>query len=1486
MKHCVLYQLTIVCLLVALSRSECSSGCLKCSSADPEKSSCLLCDFKGGFALNDQGSCEKKTAANCEILNFKADSSDCFRCRPAFRLDAQTLKCEEIPSENLHPNCKYYDSNGACEECEPNFVVDAGKCRDLLEKAVENCSHYVDDKCVACLGGLRFDGEKCVSFDDNIEGCGVFTDLECIECATGYQKDFLRSAMSVTNALTEEFLRKCAQIDPSKKYFKQDISNVCFKKEHINCLESADSKTCNKCLPGHYPVSSQKCDPNPADAILECAVYRDLKTCLTCKPGFYLSANECSKATEVPFCSEYHSTEDKCVSCKSSDNLYFISGGACEPRVNSKEKCFEYSPSKDECVSCDNTKMFKENNLCSQRKQVESCEEYSQTKNECSKCLETHRLTDDNLKCLSKIAFCKTYQNSTEQTEKFVCDACEDSHYTQDNESCLEKKIDNCQQLKTGNLNECQLCNESFYLDETDKTCKSQSVTNCQTFTSNTNDCSTCEDLFYLNVKDCSPIDPTLNCLHSDGKNNTCTDCAGDRFLNEGSCELRKNPHDSRCVANRGSLDDSSCTKCQEYDSIATTSQFVVSQEEMNTLFCAQLSLDEGNCVQCAENAEALTGQVCQEASNKNSDCLQLIPEVFEVLGNNINKCAKCRNYDTHFLHLQGTCISRQKYTPANCKKLSLTSDSCLGFEPEMTVHKNAKIGHCVSMGSQSLPEIENCLYYDSADLTKCAVCNIGNELSEDSTECLKSTIMVTPFMNQLGDFDYPEITPQSPGFVANCRNYSYDKFNHKLLCHKCVYGYSNIVDFESETVVASNYNYTGQNFSSEFPIKECVLTLKPYQDAEKVDLIPKEFCKFYNYSSQTDSHECVQCSSTYQAVYSVASFHSDGTTEANNKNIISSCESGEFSYLKDGFGFHLIGEPELPHLYMLSNTSCTNEGFKLVVFLDIKTLPNRTIEIPDISTGVAKNSYKCLLNVTNSVSENCGVHWSPGISSIVLQGTQTASKCLACLPKFKPLIDVQTKEIIGCEPIENCSSSFVFNACSLCNEGFFSPFDDSIKAQDLTQCVSKGTNFNYENCIYYAIDKCFLCNPGFIFNNKGECIENPEKSNNNCNRENLVSMKITEIENQQQYHRFTFNVLNNFRPYIVGCRICSSQFRLVTTLDSSAYSESSLYPGTEWITNMTLKPIPGCKIRKEFNSEKCTECETGFLLKEDDFTCVSAESVAQSHPNCKSLQTIENQLKCASCAETHLLNDQTKMCDLEHNCELYWVDTNANIDGIRSCSLCKENTKIKKDNPLMCEPFEDANEVCLQFNNEGHCLKCKEAGEVPINYLNITSKTYTYKCISFSLENIPKFVENKFMFGVIYREDNLEGTMFKLITIPNEGNKGRIVIRDQNSILPFEGQVNKSVCVPFENNEHCKIKIPGKCFECNEEYFLDPQTSTCKEGEISGCLVYTDKTNCDTCEKDYLKNGSNQCIEREAENCLKTVNRPTSARLVKRGTS
>jgi hypothetical protein len=954
--------------LTSKAKSQCSLGCLSCSDADPENHKCQFCDFVNKFSLLSDGKCEKKEIANCKVIDFKEDSSMCLVCNPGHHFDVQTEKCVSLMDEDVVEFCEFYQSDKSCSSCEKGYVMDNAVCKDLGEAKVDNCLHYEEMVCKMCDSEFKLNSEgKCVEFDANISGCGVYTDAECTQCEEDHQVDYLNLIKVKQNVLDAGFKGKLMELNYMKPVFNPDVNKFCLSKKHSNCLKSKDSFECEECLVGYYPENSKTCLPNPLDAIFECKIYENLETCLECNHQHFLESGKCSKSTTVDYCTDYHKTEDKCVSCENLENSYYLNGSECIMRVDSLNKCLTYSPNADTCLTCDNAKMYLNTvNICTERKEVTNCENYSTTKDLCSDCKDGFRKTDDSLKCLTPISDCKTYQVSSETTENFVCDACEDTHYTTDNATCVLKSISKCQKYKTGNDLECEVCLDNHYPTPTKDACEPQSVSDCVEYTPNTNDCVKCKELFYINLSSCSEVDSSLKCLNSEGVTNTCSECAGDHYLSGGSCMARSNSHDPNCVINKGTSDDTTCSKCQDGKMEISSGMILISQEDMDAMFCSIVDATSGKCAQCAEGAEGTSANTCAQSENTSSVCLQLIKNTFEALDKNDGKCAKCRNYETHY-HNQETwsCIERSAYTNNNCLLLSSTSDSCLGFPSEMTVYDYKNIGVCMATDAGTEEPINGCELYDKDDLNKCVICKFGRIPNADMSQCVApdgSQIMVS---RSLGIYNVPiphDFSRDHPDYVVNCSRYTYDYDKKKYFCNFCFIEYVTLYDFEATEL----FEY------GKLPIKECSLRddLKFYKSSTNVSIGKNSQCFSFRYVAEHDSHECVMCPPSMAAIYSPASFTSDGTTSV-TRNVISDCISTIFKSQMD-YDYPQYGT-EIEHAFvqLIKGTGCMNNKKHLVSFHASKTLENRSIEFPDIFSGEGNDMFKCLGSITSTI-ENC----------------------------------------------------------------------------------------------------------------------------------------------------------------------------------------------------------------------------------------------------------------------------------------------------------------------------------------------------------------------------------------------------------------------------------------------------------------------------------------------------------------------------------
>ena len=1440
---------TIFSILMTPILSECSAGCLSCSDANPEDLKCTLCDFMNNYTLQTDGSCAKNDDSSCKVSDFKENSSMCLKCSKNYHFDIETEKCVSNP--DLIDKCAYYNPDKTCLSCESGFIIEQGQCQDLGDSLVQNCVSYESLKCTYCNSGYKLNSEnKCEEFEQTIDGCGVYTNLECTQCDASSQVDFLNVIKFKENVLDDDYKNKLIGKDFSKPMFNTDTSKFCLAKKHTNCLESKDSMECNQCLSGFYPDSPANCLPNPVDAIPECKVYSNLSTCLECNPNFWLDGSKCSPSTSVDSCSAYHKTQDKCVSCVDS---HFLDGASCSERVNSKDKCLTFAISADTCLTCETSTKYKDvSSICQDRKTIGNCQTYSESKDECFSCAADFRATDDNMKCLAVISECKTYQASSDQTTQFVCDACNDTHYTTDNATCVKKEIVNCKTHKTGNVHQCEVCDATFYPKVSQDACVSQSVQNCAEYTTNTNTCVKCQDLYYINSTACSQVDASSNCLHSDGIANTCTECAGTRFLTNGICESRANPPVANCAMNKEETDDTTCTECEAGFLKFSNGMIDLTQAYMDSILCAEIGSDDGVCAQCAEQAEMLTLGTCTASTNVSSVCLQLTSGTVEALGLNDNGCAQCRDYDTHYLNKQtDSCVARSKFTTSNCKKLDPSQDACLGYELEMTVYNQAYIGHCIQTTKtvDDIP-VAQCLFYNPEDLTKCSVCKSGYKLSADGQTCTEKEFdNYAVFVDGTKVIATNTIENNDPAFVDGCQVYSFDIETNRHYCMKCdeAGGKFPVIDIESNIRL---------NLTS-LPITACktVASMKFYKTAEGVDLATPENCGYFVYNQTDDAYQCISCYMSTHPEYTKSALASDGTT-AVVKNVLTSCSSGTISSRIIYFGFQARQEIEMAHMSLVNPGTCSDEAKQLVIFYDAKTLPSRSIEIPDLSTGEGTDTFKCITSVTNSIA-NCAIHWSPGASTKPVEDAITVSKCLACEKGYKAIADPTTKAITACTQIEDCNSG-EHNVCMSCTHGGSTlKFDEANYDFQLDSCPAE-ENPNAESCLLLGTTDCLICAAGSDLSDDGACVQSTTNVQNSCTVQGMTKYNMPVPTTP--FQRLFFNQVSNlFREstLFLGCLMCNKEFKN-SAYTSDIFKESSVYLGHE-LGKSVLGTIENCKVRKEYTSQKCAECNADSIMKVDDSTCVLASSVQASHPNCATLTTVGGQLVCESCVSTHSLDSGTNMCSIENNCLKYF--TSSGGSGPKKCTLCKEGFKVDMGNEDRCVAINNDSEICSQFTVSNLCNKCKDNTKIPINYTNTVNNEKSYQCVTVDATGNSFLTDGNHTLMSIVTDGQTNQSIFNVIL--TDENQHMVTLNP-----PFTGYPTHNVCLTIPVDTNCENHYGAYCFKCKNSFLIDDATKMCTQGAIANCEVYQDKNNCSECETGYLKKSDNTCMQRTATNC------------------
>ena len=209
------------------SLPSCKEGKDFCFLCNPVTKLCEKCEKSKIFIPNEKGGCEGSK-------KFFLGISHCLECQ-----EEQFLckTCEEGYFPDLNGGCSYSSNcqisyQGECIKCIDNFIlvgVDIKICKSLNSDDLRNCEkiNKITGLCDSCKEGyfLNMGDKKCVS----IENCRESSFGICEECSYNYYLD--------------------------KKEYKCKLQEEKF----LNCLQSLDGKTCDKCYDNFYFDEEGKC---------------------------------------------------------------------------------------------------------------------------------------------------------------------------------------------------------------------------------------------------------------------------------------------------------------------------------------------------------------------------------------------------------------------------------------------------------------------------------------------------------------------------------------------------------------------------------------------------------------------------------------------------------------------------------------------------------------------------------------------------------------------------------------------------------------------------------------------------------------------------------------------------------------------------------------------------------------------------------------------------------------------------------------------------------------------------------------------------------------------------------------------------------------------------------------------------------------------------------------------------------------------------
>ena len=542
----------------------------------------------------------------------------------------------------------------------------------------------------------------------------------------------------------------------------------------------------------------------------------------------------------------------------------------------------------------------------------------------------------------------------------------------------------------------------------------------------------------------------------------------------------------------------------------------------------------------------------------------------------------------------------------------------------------------------------------------------------------------------------------------------------------------------------------------------------------------------------------------------------------------------------------------------LVNPSPCIDNKKQLVLFYDVKTLPKRSIEIPDISSGEGPDTFQCITAVTNSIA-NCGVHWSPGASSKPGIDAINVSKCLACDKGYKATVDPTTKAITACTKIDDCLFGD-YNVCIACENNINNRIFDEVNYEFPMESCPSETPPKAENCLILDSKNCLVCSSNYMLNDSGACVPTNTNTQNSCTIESYTKFNLPVPTTPYQRKYFDFiSYIYRSSSFFLGCKECDKGYKN-SAYTSDVFKESAVYLGHD-LGKLTLETIENCQVRKEYTSQKCAECNADSIMKVDDSTCVLASSVQVSHPNCATLTTVANQLVCESCVSTHSIDPITNMCSIENNCLKYYSYTGGNL-GPKKCSLCKEGFKVDLANQDRCVPINDDSEICVQFSVGNVCAKCKDNTKIPVNYTNTVTFEQSYQCLTIDTTGNSFLNDGSHILLSIVTEGGTSQSF--LIVIMSDENLHRYSMK-----FPMTGYPTLDVCLTIPVDANCENHYGAYCFKCKDNYFIDGTTKMCTIGDIANCKEYQDKDNCSECEPGYLKKSDNSCMQRTATNCV-----------------
>ena len=1391
----------LFCLSVLrIANSHCLEGCLKCNSRDE----CQFCDGTKKYIL-DVITCKKIELANCDTIST---TGNCIVCAENFYIDQATLKCMEITSDTEVENCSIYASAGVCQVCQKDFFVKEGGC-EAIPTPIPNCLKADSSeltRCDECDPGflLALDKKTCNPLT-KIDNCAGYSNLMCRTCRDDYVKENNIYIDQIYNFNTEaaKFVVLQSLLHDSNDFVDQGVYNVCKKKEVSNCVVFSRYNECKECKEGFVLTEDFKCRAYPHEEIANCTKYSSSTKCIECKEGMHLNGNACVSNEEISNCHKYarNSTTTTCIECSSD---YFLRNNACRERTSNS--------------------IF------------DNCAETKLDEDICEKCNEGYQVTDDGMACLSAIANCLNYKESTNSTERHTCIKCvANYYYKESDQECVQGTVPNCNVYKDKE-DECDVCDNKYYLNSDGDCIAHNTLDGCIEYSFTTDKtCTACDEssMLFAQVNTCLGKEEEIEYCVDYASPIACGSCIeGFEVDSSGNCIELTNP--SNCLVKNN---DNECTKCiSDYyiDEEGTCTPI----EDFFDFECESHNVDgtksflEYSCNYCSSGAipfNFLGSYVCTKSDNIESTiegCNKYYKETNE--GTTIFKCGMCNN--NQVVSISNECSEQCSGSEAQIVMQGFNTNSLGASTYDSYSISYNNICKTVSGGnfdncSHMYPDLFNHSENNGEFTYSCAKCN-----GENAKVLKPETAVITndPSANLYGRSpveSYPGVSclsqqsiqiDSSSSLTSNCEYY-YSLGDNNYGCYRCAFGYSGVVVSggyietcsELATCKTSTNNSSGLNTT-----KSSLMTLK---------------------TVWASIFSCFECINASQIPFAAVNFSDDSTFP----------KLEPFSLSVDGNAYNTGTGGHSVNCYSLNNTT-----FGISLSANFVFPANCAMGVIDTT------------KVPNAAETNIETP-DPNKASVF---------CVSCKPGYRPLYvnnGVGLLMIYECEKISTskCASSTWYNACSNCATGFMYKYNPSTKMVEFDRCEA----FTDRNC--YAVDITDTESPQCIYCKKGFTLNIDKK----CERINTPRCNGNQFTLEQKYHAAfetdQHSIGMILAPNGAGCHRCESGFLALKEQEEKSYCTASSYVSEESYATST-NMIENCTNYYVDPDENliCKVCKESYILT-TAHKCV----LASEYPNCKIANTNSG---CDECEEEYV--------NISNNCQLKDID---------KCIKYNQGALVESQTCLQCEPEHFPSDgscvkgdvaYCKILADRFECTECEEG------FTLVTAKDAKSYCYPIDPSLNCKALSSQFTSKTVECLSCKQG--YSLSTALSDRNA---TICMDVQLVPecvqydFTKEIATSTfnCLKCNDDYYvdspfsCKLRtiehircieyeeLEDKCKICEEGYFVTSE-GVCQEypNGIKGCRTYSNITTCSGCVADaYLEN--NECIfiesDRLIENCL-----------------